>query len=163
MFDKYKENKLQNNLSNIFKNINYSVSAQNFIESVDSEDLNKILNIDVKKFDNKVLTEIYNAFYFYSQKNYAKSLISSFSVIEFMLRKEYSQSGNNFQEARSSELLKWSRNRDIISSKHFFYLEGIRQTRNKVIHDLKECMPEEAKLAMSISLIISKNLSKKKS
>lgn len=163
MFEKYKENKLQNKLSAIFKKVNYSISAEDFAEIVENDSLKSIVDIDFQKFDNKVLTEIFNAFYFYSQSNYAKSLTSSFSVVEFILRKEYSKGGNKFQEAKSSELLKWARNRDIISSKHFFYLEGIRQTRNKVIHDLKQCMPEEAKLAMSLSLIISKNLSKKKS
>ncbi len=147
--------------SSIFKKINYSVSVEEFVSAVNERDLKKLVRLDFRKIDNNLSVELFNAYYFLSKKDFSKSLMSSFSVIEFLLRKEYSKTAINSRDIKISELLKWAKNRNIISSKNYNYLEGIRQARNKAVHNLKQCLPEESYLALSIATEIISFYTKK--
>ena len=148
-------------LSTIFKKISYAVSVDEFIDFLPEKDLNIILKINYKKIDNSILTKFYTAYYNYYKNLYAESLINSFSVIEVLIRNEYSKTATNNEELKNTELLKWARNRDIISVRFFNYLQGIRQARNKIAHNMKTCMPEESKLALVIATQILCEFSQK--
>lgn len=146
-------------LSNIFKKISYTVSVDEFADLLPDNDLKIISKINYKKFDKNILTKFYTAYYNYYKNLYSDSLINSFSVIEVLIRNEYAKTATNNEELKNTELLKWARNRDIISVRFFNYLQGIRQARNKITHNMKICMPEESKLALVIATQILGNFS----
>ncbi|MEA3450642.1 MAG: hypothetical protein U9Q83_01920 [Bacteroidota bacterium] len=148
-------------LSTIFKKISYAVSVDEFIDFLPKKDLKIILKIDYKKFDKNFLTKFFTAYYNYYKNLYSESLINSFSVIEFLIRNEYAKTATNNEELKNTELLKWARNRDIISVRFFNYLQGIRQARNKITHNMKTCLPEESKLALVIATQILSDFSEK--
>ena len=155
---------MENNItafSLILKEINYRFSAEEFVNNVSEADLNRLLKIDYDSMDNRVIAEFFNSYYFYAKKLFAESLKSSFSVVEFLIRNEYSKTSVDASSMSSNNLLKWARNRNYISKKNFNYLQALRETRNKIVHYMTRCLPEEAKLSLIISTNILRFFSQK--
>ncbi len=139
-------------LKAIIKKMNLSIDVDMLVDIIEQNNLQSIYNWDFNKDDTKIIESLILACYEYDKNNFKVSLANSFSVVEYVLRSEYAKKSFDASSLRAVELLKWARNRKILNDKNFNLLMAFRSVRNDIVHKLKSCSKEEAKICLDISI-----------
>ncbi len=143
--------KLKNiRLKNIYNKAKLNVDFEEFMQAISEKNLPDIYSLNLLQKEEKFTRGLFEAYYFFGIEQFEKSFTSSFFVIEHFLRKKYSETSSQSADIKSGELLKWAKNRRILSDEKYYHIMGFRIRRNKIVHHLEKCTKEEALMILRI-------------
>ncbi|MBN2892914.1 MAG: hypothetical protein JXL97_13690 [Bacteroidales bacterium] len=145
-------------LKSLLKKIDFQVDVDDFFRIIEENNYTELLDIKTDKVDLKTIKSLVEAYYYLAIKQYDKSFSSSFFLIEFLVRNEYSKTSIDASKMRFSELIKWAKNRNVFTSQQYYFLMAFKETRNKLVHELVSCSPEEAKIILTLAFNIFKKI-----
>lgn len=143
----------------LLKKIDFQVDSDEFLEIIEQKNYSQLFEIKYNTIDSKAIKILFEAYYYLSKKQYTKSFNSSYFLVEFILRKEYEKTGSDASIIKGHELLKWGKNRDLLSRQYNLHLQAFREVRNKIVHELENSSPEETYLILKIATDLIKDVS----
>ncbi|MBN2662858.1 MAG: hypothetical protein JXR68_04340 [Bacteroidales bacterium] len=134
-------------LKGVFKILNYSVSADEYLLKVGIEKTKILLDILKPEINKKYYKHFLHSVYLIASGLYSDSLVESFKIIENILSDKLKKNG----ELASNQVFSKAKHLKIISYREYSFLSGFRDLRNDISHNLGECSKQEAELSLKMA------------
>lgn len=142
-------------LKGVFKILNYSVSADEYLQKVGIEKTKVFLDILKPEINKNHFKHFLHSAYLFASELYSDSLVESFKVIENILSDKLIEK----KELEINQIFSKAKHQKIISYREYSFLSGFRDLRNNITHNFEECSKVEAELCLTMAIDFLKNKS----